>query len=114
MDLAALQAIPFLAGLDKSRRQKVLALAKRLDFRAGETLFAETQASRGLIMLSRGRVRLVRSANGYKIPLGDAQGPITLMTVGLFDGGANGMSAVAISDCLTYLLRRADFERLCL
>ena len=80
----------------------------------GGVIFREDSPSEGLLILARGGLRLtVRSGVGGSVAVRDENAPGVIATAGLLDGGPNCATAVAISECLTYLLPREPFLRFC-
>jgi CRP/FNR family transcriptional regulator len=80
----------------------------------GDVIFSEEGHAEGLVMLTRGVLRLaIRNAAGGSVNLREQHAPASIVTAGLLDGGPNGATAIAVTDCTTHLLPREPFMRLC-
>jgi CRP-like cAMP-binding protein len=114
MSLAGvLEKEPFFAALSKRGRRNVLLHTTGRVLQPGELVFDEDERAEGLFFLVRGTVQLRRRAFGRTMIIGDERAPSTLVTIGLFDGGRNSMSAVATCRSEVHLLGRSEFDRLC-
>lgn len=112
-EAGGLQNGPFLPSLPAKRRRELLLHVKRRSFDPGEELFREDDPADGVFFLVAGTVRLTRRAFDRTMVVGDEHAPVTLATIGLFDGGSNSITAVARCPCDVYVLQRTEFERLC-
>jgi CRP-like cAMP-binding protein len=112
--LAALRAIPYLAGVPEAdvmtvARQSTLRRARR-----GDTIFEEGEAAAGVFVVLEGRVKLVRASAAGREQILHAEGPgATLAEVPAFDGGGYVASAVAEDDARLLFVPRSALLDLC-
>ena len=104
---AALRSVGYLAALSD---QEFQALAERCDVKVlgrRQTLFAEGEMPRGVYLILKGRVRLVRSSPRGREQVLHEEGPgATLGEVPTFDGNGYVGSAVAVEDATLVLVPR--------
>ena len=104
---AALRRVGYLAALSDKEFQ---ALAERCDVKVlgrRQTLFAEGEMPRGVYLILKGRVRLVRSSPRGREQVLHEEGPgATLGEVPTFDGNGYVGSAVAVEDATLVLVPR--------
>jgi CRP-like cAMP-binding protein len=112
-DANLLLETPFFTAFGASERRELLARMSRRRFRRGDVLFYEYARAEALFLISTGSARLSRTAREHTIVVSEERGPCALVTIGLFDGGCNSVTATAASDGIAYLLDRPEFERIC-
>jgi CRP/FNR family transcriptional regulator len=112
--LAVFQRTPLFSKLAPEDRALLAGLAVEKRFAAGETLFYEGTPCEGLYVIGDGSVKITKtSGTGREIMLAIESAPNSVAEVPLFDDGNYPATVVAVTDCLTYLLRREDFRRFC-
>jgi CRP-like cAMP-binding protein len=83
---AALRALPLLAPLDDSQLTALAAGSRRQQFTAGEHLFRQGEAGDSLMLITRGRARVLATGDhGLAVPVasrtaGDVLGEMSLLT----------------------------------
>ncbi len=111
---SVLRRVSYFASLPASELRRLAARSTLRALRAGETLFAEGEACRGLLIVAAGVIEIrqislrgreqVFHTEGEGAALGEAP---------LFDGGGYIASAVARTPSRVVFLPRADVVRLC-
>lgn len=90
--------VPLFEGISPAARRELEARAVPRKFRAGEVLFTAGSPARGLFIITAGRVRVLRGADG-RASVVHIEGPGgTLGEVPLFDGGGYPATAIAQED----------------
>lgn len=111
---ALLSRIRLFSELSEQEREAVAARAVRKSFSAGECLFLEGEACRGMYLLGEGSVRIFKSsAAGREILLTMETAPCSIAEIPVFDGGEYPASAVAVGQVTAYLISKQDFRALC-
>jgi CRP-like cAMP-binding protein len=95
VDPSDLRRLPLFAGISDAACRALAARAVRRDYAAGDTLFTAGQEARGLYIVVRGRVRVVRDGSGRRHVLHEEAAGGTLGEVPLFEGGGYPATAVA-------------------
>lgn len=114
LDADELANAPLFAALTASKRRAVLSRASRRAFERGELIFHEDATAEGLFFLAGGTVRLTRRAFGRTTVIGTQQAPSTLVPIGLFDSGCNGVTAMAAVLCDVYVIGCSSFVQICM
>ncbi len=70
--IARLRADPLLAGLSGSQIARLLSVIHRVEFAAGEVIYAQDQSADALYLIERGEVELV-TASGRLLPLSEGR-----------------------------------------
>jgi CRP/FNR family transcriptional regulator len=77
-------------------------------------LWIEGAPTEGLFLLESGTLRLTRKDRcGQQIAVGEESAPSAILTPGLFDGGPNCITAIALTDCTVHVVARSSFLALC-
>jgi CRP/FNR family transcriptional regulator len=83
-------------------------------YRPGDFLFREGSPAESLFLLTTGRIRLERIGFGVEpVTVDDIGAPAVLGSVGLFDGGANEVSAPALLETEADVVPRHQFLEFC-
>jgi CRP-like cAMP-binding protein len=100
--------------LSPAEQELLASIAVEKRFAAGEVLFYEGAPCEGLFVLGRGSVKIYKtSPSGREVLLAVENAPSSVAEVPLFDGGNYPASVTAITDVVTYLVQKNDFQRLC-
>lgn len=84
-------------------------------FSAGETLFYEGEACKGLHIILQGRVRIYKSSSSGREQVLAVNNPgDTIAELPVFDGGPYPASAAAIEEVEIAFISRKDFQAYCL
>lgn len=84
-------------------------------FRTGEVLFYEGQPCKGMHIISRGRLRIFKTAASGREQVLAVNGPgETVAEVPVFDGGPYPASVIALEDTEIAFISRKDFQDYCL
>lgn len=109
--VALLQAHPYFATVPSAQLEALARKSVRRAFAAGELLFLTGEASAGLWMIERGRVKaFTTTAEGREHVLHLLGPGDTFNDVPAFDGGPNVASAMAITAGTAWVLRAAVLE----
>ncbi len=112
---SVLSKVQIFAGLTDA---ELLFLAQRAVARscsAGEMIFAEGDACSGLYVVETGHVRIFKSSAAGREQVLSIDGPgSSIAEVPVFDGGVYPASAVALDEATLLLIRKEDFNELCL
>jgi CRP/FNR family transcriptional regulator len=82
---------------------------------AGEVLFSEGEACRGLHIILRGRVRIFKTSAGGREQVLAMNGPgESIAELPVFDGGPYPASAIAVEETEIAFISRKDFQDYCL
>jgi CRP/FNR family transcriptional regulator len=105
---------PLFLALTPEERQQIAALAVEKTYQAGETLFFEGTPCEGLHVIGSGKVKILKtSSTGREIMLSIESAPSSIAEVPLFDNGDYPATVVALSDTVTFLVHKGDFQRFC-
>jgi CRP-like cAMP-binding protein len=111
----ALQKTALFSTLSESELQDLAARTIRKGLRAGEILFSEGEPCKGLHIISRGQVRIVKtSASGREQVLGMNVAGESVAELPVFDDGPYPASGVAVVDTEIAFVSRKDFRDYCL
>lgn len=93
-------------------------LAERVvarQFAAGELIFAEGEPCAGMYVVERGHIRIFKSSPGGREQVLSIDGPgSSVAELPVFDGGAYPASGSAMDETTVLLVRKQDFQALCL
>ncbi len=95
VDPSEVRRLPLFAGISDPACRALAARSAQRTYEAGETLFAAGADARGLYVLVRGRVRVVRETAGRRHVLHEERPGGTLGEVPLFEGGGYPATAIA-------------------
>ncbi|MGH9482437.1 MAG: Crp/Fnr family transcriptional regulator [Terriglobales bacterium] len=112
---SALGETALLAGLSQEELRLLAARVVRKHAAAGESLFMEGDACRGLHIVISGKVRIFKSSPSGRQHVLAVEGPgSTVAELPVFDGGPYPASASAVEDAQILFISRDDFRRFCL
>jgi len=112
---AVLSNAPLFSSLSKPEVQLLTRRAVRKLFSAGEQIFSEGEACKGLNIISQGKVRIFKtSVSGREQVLAIEQPGDSIAEIPVFDGGPYPASAVAIESTEIAFISRHDFQAYCL
>jgi CRP-like cAMP-binding protein len=116
MDLAeVLRRAALFSSLSEPELQELAAMAIRKLAGAGEILFSEGEPCKGLHIIARGQVRIVKtSASGREQVLAVNVAGESVAELPVFDGGAYPASGVAVTESEIAFISRKDFRDYCL
>jgi CRP/FNR family transcriptional regulator, cyclic AMP receptor protein len=81
----------------------------------GELIFAEGEPCAGLFVVERGHVRIFKSSPGGREQVLSIDGPgSSVAELPVFDGGPYPASGSAVDEATVLLVRKQDFQALCL
>ena len=115
-DLAeVLRKAALFSSLSEPELQELAAMAVRKVAGAGEVLFSEGEPCKGLHIIARGQVRIVKtSASGREQVLAANVAGESVAELPVFDGGAYPASGVAVVETEMAFISRKDFRDYCL
>jgi CRP/FNR family cyclic AMP-dependent transcriptional regulator len=112
---SVLQRAPLFSSLSQPEMQELSGKAIRKLFSAGETLFTEGEPCKGLHVIVRGQVRIVKtSASGREQVLAVNVAGESVAELPVFDDGPYPATGVAIVDTEIAFISRKDFRDYCL
>ncbi|MDA8424951.1 MAG: cyclic nucleotide-binding domain-containing protein [Treponema sp.] len=123
-DLARLGAVDILGDLDGAERDRVLAIARRVVFRSGETVMREDECGDTMYLFISGEVDVTKNLT---LKLGErdfakaeksmnklsAEHVSIFGEMSMFGPEPRSATITASSDCVLYEIRREDFTALC-
>ena len=81
----------------------------------GELIFSEGEPCTGLYVVQRGNIRIFKSSAGGREQVLSIDGPgSSIAEVPVFDGGPYPASAAALGEAALLMVRKQDFQELCL
>jgi CRP-like cAMP-binding protein len=107
VDPSELRSLPPFAGVSDAACRELAARAARRVYDVGETLFVAGAEARGLYVVVRGRVRVVKHATGRRHVLHEEGPGGTLGEVPLFEGGGYPATAIAAEPTTCVVIGRA-------
>jgi CRP-like cAMP-binding protein len=111
---AALARIDVFEGMSQQELESLACCTMTRNYRAGEDLFFEGEPCKGLHIVTRGAVKIVKTTpSGRQLVLAVQQAPATVAEVPVFDGGPYPATVTAIGPVETLLLLREDFRAFC-
>jgi len=110
-----LAKVPILAGLTESELSFLVERAVTRRCSPGELVFAEGEQCSGLYVVERGHVRIFKSSSSGREQVLSIDGPgSSIAEVPVFDGGTYPASGAAVDQATLLLIRKQDFQELCL
>jgi CRP/FNR family transcriptional regulator len=106
IDPSQLRQVPLLEGISEAACRALAARTVLRSYPAGETLFSAGQEARGMYLVTRGRVRVVKDGAGRRHVLHEEGPGGTLGEVPLFEGGGYPATATAVDDTTCLFLGR--------
>lgn len=110
-----LSQVPIFSGLTK---EQLAFLTQRIvprQFGPGELIFAEGEPCSGLYVVERGHIRIFKSASNGREQVLSIDGPgSSVAELPVFDGGNYPASASSMDETTLLLVRKQDFQALCL
>lgn len=115
-DLASvLEKTALLSNLSHEELHLLATRTVRKLFSAGELLFSEGEPCSGLHIISKGKVRIIKtSVNGREQVLALNVPGESIAELPVFDGGSYPASAVAVEDTEIAFISRRDFHAYCI
>ncbi|MGH9326911.1 MAG: Crp/Fnr family transcriptional regulator [Terriglobia bacterium] len=111
----SLKQIPLFAGLSETELNFLLDRAVALDYQSGQTIFLEGDPCEGLYMIESGQVKIFKtSPSGREQILTIEEAGQSIAELPVFDGGDYPASAAALGESTLLLIRKKDFQSLCL
>lgn len=112
---AVLESVPLFSELAPAELRALAQCAVARRYARGELVFSEGDACEGLYVIESGAVRIFKtSASGREQILGLERAVSTVAELPVFDGGSYPASVDAAEDSTLLLIRREDFQQLCL
>jgi CRP-like cAMP-binding protein len=111
IDPRLLREQPFFADLTDDELTVISKITSRKDFKLGDTVFKESEDGQSVYVLKSGEVKACKIApDGELFTLtimkdGDIFGEMSFL-----DGRPRSATIVAMSDLVTYVIERSDFE----
>ena len=113
--IATLQRVALFSDLSATELAAIAAEVSVSRQAAGQIIFAEGDRGGDLLIVSEGKVKVVRMAASGRHQLIAIEGPgSTLGEVSLFEGGPYSATAIALEPSVLIRLRGDRFKRLCL
>jgi CRP/FNR family transcriptional regulator, cyclic AMP receptor protein len=123
-EIALLGRVGILAGLAPEELKQVLAISKRVEFKAGETIMHEGEQGESMYFFVEGQVDVTKNLT---LKLGDrdfasAEKSMTKLSadkvsvfgeMSVFGPEPRSATITASSDCVLYSVSRGEFTRLC-
>ncbi|HKT26523.1 MAG TPA: Crp/Fnr family transcriptional regulator [Terriglobales bacterium] len=103
------------SGLTPAERESLVKRAVRKRYEDGERLFTEGDRCEGLFIVSKGEVRIFKSAPSGREQVLAVEGPgSSIAELPVFDGGDYPASANAVGDTEAVFISRHAFQAFCL
>src|SRR5579862_5152680 len=110
-----LRAAPLFKPLTDSEIQLLAARSTLQTHGAGQMLFSEAEACKGLYLVARGRVRIFKVSPSGREHVLAIEGPgSSIAELPVFDGGTYPASAAAMEESELVFISRKDFQSICL
>jgi len=110
----ALARAPLFKSLAAEEVAFIAARAVLRTYAAGETIFSEGDACRGLYVIHSGKVRIFKTAASGREQVLAVDGPgASIAELPVFDGGSYPASALAIGAAELIFVAKQDFQALC-
>jgi CRP/FNR family cyclic AMP-dependent transcriptional regulator len=110
-----LKSVPLFSELGPAELQALAQCAVARQYARGAVVFSEGDACEGLYVIESGAVRIFKtSPSGREQVLALERAVSTVAELPVFDGGAYPASVDAAEDSVLLLIRREDFQQLCL
>lgn len=112
---SSLASVPLFSGLSPEEVRLLAARFVRRHFSAGELLFSEGDACRGLYIIDSGRLRIFKSSASGREQVLAVEGPgSSVAELPVFDGGPYPASVSAVDDAQILFVSRQDLRAFCL
>lgn len=112
---SSLASVPLFSGLSPEEVRLLAARFVRRHFSAGELLFSEGDACRGLYIIDSGRLRIFKSSVSGREQVLAVEGPgSSVAELPVFDGGPYPASVSAVDDAQILFVSRQDLRAFCL
>jgi CRP-like cAMP-binding protein len=113
--VSILQEIPLFGELSEQELNYIAQRANIVEFKAGELIFSEGEACRGLWIIETGRVRIYKSSPSGREQVLSVEGPgSSVAELPVFDGGKYPASAACVTDMRLLFVSKDDFQSICL
>jgi CRP/FNR family transcriptional regulator, cyclic AMP receptor protein len=110
-----LRKVPIFADLTGPEMRFLAQRAVARAYSSGEMVFTEGEPCTGLYVIERGHVRIFKSSAAGREQVLSIDGPgSSIAELPVFDGGTYPASAAALEDATLLLIRKQDFQELCL
>lgn len=109
MPTTVLSEIPVFDGLNRKYIDELSTWIRRHDFNDGDTVIKEGERSRGLYILSRGKVRVVKSCGEKETAVAELTGPSVFGEMAFLTGEVHSATIVAAGPVVTGVLPRELF-----
>ena len=110
-----LAKVPIFAGLNETELNFLAPRAVPRRCAAGELIFSEGEPCTGLFVVQEGNIRIFKTSSGGREQVLSIDGPgSSVAELPVFDGGPYPASASAIGPATLLLIRKQDFQALCL
>jgi CRP/FNR family transcriptional regulator, cyclic AMP receptor protein len=110
-----LRRVPIFADLTDFEMRFLAQRALARTYSCGEMVFSEGEPCAGLYVIERGHIRIFKSSPAGREQVLSIDGPgSSIAELPVFDGGAYPASAAALEDATLLLIRKQDFQELCL
>lgn len=112
---SSLASVGLFSGLSPEELRLLATHAVRRHFSAGELLFSEGDACRGLYIIDSGRLRIFKSSASGREQVLAVEGPgSSVAELPVFDGGPYPASVSAVDDAQILFISRQDLRAFCL
>ncbi len=112
---AALRKVVLFAGLSPQELEFLAERAIARHYRPGELIFSEGDSCEGLYVIESGAVRIFKtSPSGREQVLGIERAESSLAELPVFDDGPYPASTAALEESRLLLIRKKDFQAVCL
>lgn len=112
---AILSRVPIFAELTPSQLSFLTQRIVVKQYAPGELVFAEGDPCAGLYIVERGHIRIFKSSSGGREQVLSIDGPgSSVAELPVFDGGNYPASGSAVEEATLLLVRKQDFQALCL
>ena len=111
--IKALKKQVLLKGLSDAELKKIAKNIKRLSFGKGEDLFREKEETKGLYMISSGKVEISKTTpDGWKQRLTVLGGSHFLGELSIIEKRRHQANATALEKTGVFLITKSDFEKM--
>lgn len=106
-----LAKVPIFSGLTDGELEFLAQRTVPHRYSAGEVVFGEGEACKGLYVVESGQVRIFKSSSSGREQVLSIDGPgSSIAELPVFDGGAYPASAMAIGDATLLFVGKPDFQ----
>ncbi len=111
--LESIRTVRHFHNLNLGQLTTIVSAGRVRRFRAGETIFTETDPSSGMFVLIRGMVHLCKTGPQGQMNIMSVIEPVIMFNeITALDGGVNPTSAIAVKDCLVWQIGYEAFQKL--